>query len=293
MSSRAERRAVLLLVLALGTLLAAPPMAQAGSRPLLEARLKSSHGYWLTIGGHGQTVSLTASPTAKPNRKRGAYAVYLARGEVSANSIRARFAGFGRIALRFHPSGRVTHGKPQRGCLGPDRTTTRHGFFTGALSFRGEDGYTATHARRVKGAAVSPPALNCAPRRGTGHHASQRGKRTSIEAAWKLGLDSVRFAAATDRTHGARYIAASEHSEGQVAIYRVAFARAAQRSFTSDFALSAATVKPPAPFSGTGHFQRGPNGAKTWTGTLAVSFPGEPNVVLTGAPFRTQLNRTW
>jgi len=293
MSSRAAPRAVLAVVLALGALLAAPSLAAAGGEPLLEARLEGSHGYWLTIRGHGQTVSLTTSHAAKLSQKRGSYAVYLVRGKVGAGSIRASFPGFGSVALRFHRGGRVTHGKPQRGCFGPDRTTAHHGYFTGAVSFRGEGGYTVAHAHRVKGASVTPSALNCAPPKSTGQRTSEQAKRTSIAAGWKLGLDSVRFLAATDRTHGARYIAASEHSEGQIAIYRVAYTRAAQQSFTSDMALSSASLSPPAPFSGTGNFQRGPHGNKIWTGTLAVSFPGEPSVALTGPEFRTQLNRTW
>jgi hypothetical protein len=50
--------------------------------------------------------------------------------------------------------------------------------------------------------------------------------------------------------------------------------------------LRTATVTPPAPFSGSATFQRqGESKSPSWSGSLAVSFPGKPDVPLTGPSF--------
>jgi hypothetical protein len=59
--------------------------------------------------------------------------------------------------------------------------------------------------------------------------------------------------------------------------------------FSFDPAFSTAILTPPAPFSGSGSFQRGADGSTTWSGSLAVSFPGMPNVALAGPQFTASL----
>jgi hypothetical protein len=58
-------------------------------------------------------------------------------------------------------------------------------------------------------------------------------------------------------------------------------------SFVVSPHLRRATVTPPAPFSGTATFERhGKSMPPSWTGSLSVSFPGRPNLPLTGPRFR-------
>ena len=47
----------------------------------------------------------------------------------------------------------------------------------------------------------------------------------------------------------------------------------------------AATVKPPAPFSGTGAFDT----PSLWTGSLQVDLPGAPNTVIAGPGWSASL----
>ena len=47
--------------------------------------------------------------------------------------------------------------------------------------------------------------------------------------------------------------------------------------------LSAATLEPPAPFSGRGVFRRAAAPANRWTGNLAVDLPGHADLRVTGA----------
>ncbi len=112
-----------------------------------------------------------------------------------------------------------------------------------------------------------------------------------MRADWRRGLSAVSFAAIADRR--SRFFASASQSEGQLAVYRFAFALASPLAFAANDALSLAGVSPPAPFSGSGTLQRDSGGAKSWAGSLAVSFPGAPEVPLTGPQFKTQLSRGW
>ena len=67
-----------------------------------------------------------------------------------------------------------------------------------------------------------------------------------------------------------------------VAILRSASALGGPQTFSFDESLSSATITPPAPFTGTGTFQRNTGGSTTFTGSLTVQMPGLGSVPLTG-----------
>jgi len=98
---------------------------------------------------------------------------------------------------------------------------------------------------------------------------------------------------ASERGSRAGYLAEMEQTVGSLGVFRGVAVRASPATFAFDSALSSAAVTPPAPFSGSGSFQRGLTGAKSWTGPLAVSFLGAPDVSLTDPRFKTQLTRSW
>ncbi len=284
--------------LVLAALLAFPGAAFGKSEPGLAFHLPGSNGYEISVSGEGATAFISAERQNGSSRGK-ASSTYIARGKVSATAIKASFDDLGRVAMRFQPSGRVVHSKPGRNCRGADRYTIRFGVFVGSVRFRGEGGYTAVNAHRVKGKVIAPPFLRCAspPAAGgrRGHHTgTEQGNaaRTTLFAHWHSGVSAMYFLAAVDGSR-TRFLAATERTEGSLAIYRSAFAVASPHAFTSDSALSFATVNPPAPFGGTGSLQRDTNGARLWTGSLTVSFPGEPDVPLTGSQFKTQLVRSW
>jgi len=73
---------------------------------------------------------------------------------------------------------------------------------------------------------------------------------------------------------------------GQVKIERFGFGNGPKTSFRFDSALTSAHVEPPdPPFSRDADFAS-PN---QWTGSLSVSFPGDPDVPLAGPTFSAQL----
>ena len=296
MRRAARSRRALGLAAALVALLALPATAWGGGERDLQFGLTGAHGYRIAVEARGSTAAITVS---HPHTM--ALTTYIARAKVSATGIRAAFAGLGRVAVRFHPSGRATPSASREGCKGPDHFTTRLGFFRGEFDFDGEGGYTSAHVHRARGTITSPLSLNCsapprtlAPRGGirTGgarHHA----KIAYLRAEAKSALGGTALIAVDARGRKAIYFATTEQSEGQVAVSRIALALASPLTFAFDNALSTAGITPPAPFSGTATFQHNPDGTKAWTGSLAVSFPGAENVPLTGPQFTTHLTASW
>lgn len=254
---------------------------------------RTGNGYRISVEGHRSTVSLSVI-RSRHARHAGASTTYLARAILDTRRIRASFGALGGVSMHFEPSGQVVHARPERGCSGIDRASTHLGVFIGSLRFRGEGGYVSVNIHRAKGELSSPPQRHCAGSDGTSGEGEvrPRAKRTLLGAGYRRGLGAVYFGAST-RANKARYYAVAEQGEGQIGIYRVAYATASPLTFATDGALSFASLSPPYPFSGTGSLQRDQNGSRTWTGSLAVSFPGDPNVALDGPEFRTRLTRSW
>ncbi len=287
----------------LGEIPSAFELVRRGALDRLE--LENHDGYRLDVVAYGQTVMLGVV-SGHDDR---AIAIYLAHGTVTPTSIRASFADRGRIAVRFRPSGRVLRLPGRLGCIGPGRAAiARIGVYVGELSFHGEGGYTSARAHRMKGSSLDAVAQASCRRKpsgaarasgsapeapGVATHPSAGPELTTLVADGKLPLSRTVFAAQARGGGRARFLAVEEGSEGSIAIVRYARVRGPSSAFVADGALSLATVAPPAPFRGAGTLQRGAAGAKSWTGSLAVSFPGAPNVPLTGSLFRTSLTRSW
>jgi hypothetical protein len=273
--------------------------AAAGSQLLLHT--SGSNGYSISFGAEGATALLRVGRRSQLPSRSGASSVYVARARLRGTSVKATFGDLGTVSVRFQPSGRVKRSRARRGCRGSDHFTTRFGTFVGNFDFEGEAGYTVVHLRRAKGRVVSPLALECDGRalatpRARDSRASaarERLKPTTLRAGWRLGLSAASFTAIVDPVRGARFFASVARSEGSLGVYRFAFALASPLAFVANDALSLAGVTPPPPFSGNATLQRATNGAKSWAGPLAVSFPGAPQVPLTGSQFKVQLIRGW
>lgn len=295
-----SRRLWGLLMLCAAPLLALPATATAKNGLELDLRLPGSHGYAIEVGGYETTAFVSASRSVGSPRRLEETSTYIARGKVSATSIHASFGTLGRVSLRFHPTGPVARTRPRRHCLGPDHYTIRPGVFVGSVRFRGEEGYSSVRSQRIAGKSVTPPELVCfdsieailrefdplVPSK------KKRPKVTRLRAGLRKAEDAISLEASRKRDT-ATFVAVRQRTESKLAIYRSAYARAPASSFGAQASLSQATLRPPAPFSGVGLFRRDPGGAKLWSGSLAVSFPGEPDVPLTGSQLRTQLTRSW
>jgi len=258
-------------------------------------------------------------------RERVAESTYVAHGRVTARSIEASFGERGRVAVRFRPSGRKVHASRKAGCRKPDGAAIAElGVFVGTLSFRGEGGFTSVESHRAPGRSVDLTALlacvlGVSPKAGvalpqprapfgirlpgpvaqrgaaapgvpsTPTHPSTGPRPTTLVANRKQPLARLVFAAQARGKGRPRFLAVDQASAGSIGIVRLAYVRGAAAGFSFEDSLAGADVHPPPPFRGSGELRHGPGDAKSWSGSLAVSFLGAPNVPLTGPPFGASL----
>jgi hypothetical protein len=83
--------------------------------------------------------------------------------------------------------------------------------------------------------------------------------------------------------------ASVQERSGGISIFRHVLLFAPDAAFSFDEQLNSATLTPPAPFAGSASFQRIDDYASRWEGPLTVSFPGRPEVPLTGRDFSWSL----
>lgn len=308
-STAPYRRLGSALVLVVSALLAsaAPALAGASSAAFT---VRGSNGFSIDVGSEAGTVVLAASERRPPfatfasdGRPRlagtanGAASVYYARGSSGgANRIEARLGALGRISVSFQPSGRkrvtvLRGGAAAVSCAAPRRIVRRLGTFTGTIEFRGEDGYTEVAATRARGSVGTPLPRRCGGA-GTGTAGASRAAPWPEPGSAVLGaVDAragVRFRAATTATGAAFRATLRERLPGGLVVLRRAVAGAPPSAFSFDRGLTAARVKPPAPFSGVGRFRARRGGGVSWSGNLRVTFPGL-NVAMTGPGFATRL----
>jgi hypothetical protein len=288
-----------LLLLAFPPAASAQPTATPSSLPKLSTRLaqfhlRSPNGYKVSASAIGKSIDLEVS--------RGSnFSAYLAQRQGNAKRLSASFGELGRVSVRFHPSGKVISSQPQAGCKGPDHFTTRAGVFVGQIHFSGEGGYTSLNAHRAKGTVQSPLRLTGCKSEGSDHgphsHPKHHGSRSHPSREPTLTVQSpdsetgqTSFIATAPGSIGRPVSAFSSETVGSLLVLRSVLALGSPQTFLFDNALSSATVTPPAPFSGTASFQRNADGSTTWAGDLAASFPGKPDVALTGPTFTAKLS---
>ncbi len=293
-----------------------------------ELRFTNHDGYAISVVAYGQTVALSVSSHARRRGRpaaRSSTTTYLAHGKVTPTSIQASFADRGRIAVRFRPTGRKIRASGKAGCNRPSADVIADlGLFVGALRFHGEGAYTSVEAHRVHGGSVHLAALvgclvgspsqrdalsptSVLPAFGVVAHLHRAGaappevpthpsrgpKRTTLFADLKLPLSRTMFGAQVRGEGRPRFLAVKESSEGSIATIRIANALGSPPAFTFESTLAGATVAPPLPFHGQGDLVQGLGAAKSWIGSLDVSFLGAPRFPLTGEPFRAQLVQSW
>jgi len=286
-----SRRAALVAVVWVA-LLALPSFAVADGdgAPTIRIDLRSHDGYSVRLYEINSTATLKITKRAKVGYAESS-TDYLTRATVTGDSLQATFGELGQVSMRFDPS----DARPSLRCDESRRSLVRRGLFVGSLRFRGESGYVDIGVRRAAGAVLTPIEGTHCDEGGAeeGRPSSHRPKLTDFYAGFRHGLGSVNFWAETNDRGHVDYEAMAESGGEEMATYRQAFVEASPRTFATDQALSFLSVSPPYPFSGTGLVQRNPNGSRSWSGNLGVSFPGVSDFALTGPEFRTFLTRQW
>jgi hypothetical protein len=271
--------------------------------------MKVGHGYEMAVIGRGPAVQVEIGrPSSLRQGPPGAASIgtsealtfYIARGTVTRHRIAASFGKFGQVDVRFKPAGPPVESRSRRRCRGVDHYTIQRGAFVGSVRFAGEGNYVAAHSHRVQGRIRTPLRLYCrSPRFHSRDGLPQReihpidlGSRASLSASWRHGVESTDLFSFSIRK--AQVTAAfSEQNLGSVALIHFGLAISKPTILTVDDALTSATLGPPTPFHGKGTYSAAPDGTKTWTGPLSVSFPGVPRWPLTGEQFKVKVNASF
>lgn len=276
-----------------------------------EFTTRGTHGYRVSIHGSGQGVALSASGPAGT-------ATYRVPGRVTAHRLAANFGRRGRVNVTFKPTGPSLVRTPARRCKGRPKET-RAGIFSGVIRFSGERGFTRVSTRRARGAMMINPRWRC---RKTGAEEStlrsstlpEPGVRTSeavvlelTDARRRLAVEAV--AAPLDIEFGPpitprlagvdaglenplliSFKAAMHERRGRMTIERDLDEAGDELDFAYDESLREASLSPPFPFAGTGHFGRTGAGG-SWTGSLSLALPGTARIPLTEPRFQARLYR--
>jgi hypothetical protein len=257
-----------------------------------EFEVPSSNGYRISVvaePGHSGAEIKTSG--------RAGEATYITKnGKSTATSINASFGKFGKVSMQFRPSGHPRKRNLSKKCdpNRPASVSSQPGEFVGTFRFRGERGYTHVIANRVRGA-LGDPLTNEATRpiRCEFHESAAERKRelgsvsldvnsrhpnVSFSAGEVIG--NFRSTVGASSSRPILFLASSFERSGALSIFRLAGAIGAPSVFSFDQALTQATVTPPAPFAGSGHFRRSPTGEPEWSGSLSVALPGLGRVAL-------------
>lgn len=242
-------------------------------------RLDASSGYSVFVSAYSDRADGVGRISLEVSGKgRGAF--YETRAVVTAQRIYADLGRLGKIDVAFHPSGRK---ETLRWC-GGIKIPYEPGYYEGTLRFNGEEGYTRADQNR---AALSPVPFPRSLCRGSGSGESAGG--VDLPGARLRGLSYaggriLTFQVNKNRPKAPAIFSAElrERHDG-VLIERSVHGRGPARSFVFDRLLRTATLRPPPPFSGAASAGRDPDSfSPTWTGSLAVDFPGRSDVRLAG-----------
>ncbi|MBS1677032.1 MAG: hypothetical protein JST08_06575 [Actinobacteria bacterium] len=233
------------------------------------------------------------------------------RGSLLGGRVSADFGTFGSLAVRFRPGGPVRERRLLRGCEGrPSRSES--GRWVGKVSLHGEGDYFAISTGSAAGERDRSFRLRChvrsplpqprpeslrdrvEPHVGASIVSIILGTVSSLQAVHKEGgrVVEMRAGHATGAGPGAEVEAGAFEYQGRIPVGRsVMLLRAPAGALITSLPgehPATATLKPGVPFSGAASYAEVSATDHSWTGNLAVRFPGLA-VPLTGTDFYTSL----
>lgn len=245
-----------------------------GSLPIPSVfRLPASNGYTLYVVAEpsraDHSAYLAISAIAGGN---GAF--YRVPATVTATSMQADLGELGEISVTFHRTNQPTNVH-----CGKETIHLDSGQYEGKIDFHGEEGYTSVEATTASGV------LRC------GYISFSSGRPRGAELYVRNPALGPGLSVRKRRPGAAAQIFAwtGEYNNG-ILIERFARLRMPGADFTYDRHLRTATVRPPAPFAGSAHFDLGKKAGQRWSGDLTVDLPGKTATPLTGPTLRATLS---
>lgn len=286
------RGAVVLALLASGSASASPdvPAAMAGVTLAAPApvvppsfQLQGTNGYAILVVALQSRESVPGSVRISVGKGDMAV-VYSAPATVTETSIDADLGTLGRISVNFHPSGQLIRQHPK--CL-KRAVTVLGGNYEGTIAFHGEEDYTEVETTSMPGDIKPLLAMLCGSIVTSGGGSpNRRGAELYVR---NPGLGPRFSVVKASPSSPARFFVAVSEYIGGISIERYAGLSVPPSGFRYDRNLQTATLRPPAPFSGTAHFDRRKKANRRWSGDLTIDMPGLADAPLTGRLLRAGL----
>ena len=255
---------------------------------------KGSNGY--------KMVALVAVQPEGSGVEEGEIGLFVERGRnrgvtyavphatVTKKKIEADLGELGKIAVTRVPTGRtkIVHEK----CLPEGKAQVEIDRFEGTIEFHGEEGFTSVDATSAPGGTFSS---FCGIPEG-GRIPGRQLPGAQLRVNREIGEESSVSLYATQKRPGEKTSISAEVMETRdgMEIHRFVGVHAPASALTFDGKLRGATVKPPAPFSGFGHFEARAGARELdpgiWSGDLSVDLPGHADVRIGGPGFRAVLD---
>jgi len=229
---------------------------------------------------------------------RGSQVAYYATpAKVTAERVTARFGTLGELDYRFAPK---RNGKVD--CNGSEEGEA---VFEGTFNFIGENSYVHIEADHAEGSfQVYPEPKNCPQgrlaRSALRYHPFYSDEGATLQAradsrAKRRIREILVFDDDDDGGHGPHkvvlFATLGEKREG-MAVGRGVQLAAGSGAFRWNLEKGTATLRPPAPFTGSATFIRhGHNGHGTWRGSLGMPILGGEPVKLAGREFRAFIHK--
>jgi hypothetical protein len=257
-------------------------------------------GYELGLAFEEPDFAILYAGHFDPETQSGVSTAYGAhfQGSLSSARIRARFGSLGSVALHFVPDGKARSRPLGKNCEGR-RQREEDGHFVGHIDLRGEGGYFQIATRRVGGYVNRTYRLRCRVK-----HAAPAAPPISLLEELALASPGIFFeggdrgstamlGARERQGHREVYLTARHAGRGRPGAEVTAFVvenQAKMPVLRSAFALESpagtlltslpgehpatATLKPGVPFTGEATYEANSELVHSWTGDLAVQFPG-------------------
>ena len=193
--------------------------------------------------------------------------------------------------MAWVPSGQAEEGKTRCRTVPPTPIWFAGGQYVGTFSFHGEKGFTDVEVGNVDGREGWWRYASC----GYSVREGYPGPGFLLEAQRSRDRSApYRYLSVVQNRRGGRvsFQAGMGERHGRLWVERSAYVSAGRGSLKVDEQLDRAEVRPPAPFTGLGVFDRiARRGPGTWRGNLTVDFPGRSGVLLAGGRWTASLVR--
>ncbi len=257
-----------------------------------------SPGAFVIHGTNGYVIGVATEPAYRGEPGRVFIQIvnslgdvtYIAPARLGGEDIHADLGPFGSVNMEWHPNGRVGV-LPVRCKYSHTRLYVAEGTYRGSVHIVGEKGFTTATAHRVRGKTGWYSVGGCDLFTSEGFPGGGILLEASIFDS-RLRKGAYRYLSVVQNRPRERvsYFAAMGEKRGRLAIGYRAYALGHPKTLTVDNRLDTGAISPPAPFSGTGTFERiARHRPGRWRGDLTVDFPGRPDVPLAGKDFGATL----